>query len=271
VGNTKTIGGTAWQSGHVLGYSPMFKVTYAIGDFMGLSGKQQAALPRATSMALNNAMFDVREGWRKLIPLVFDRPVPLTLNAVLYKKSTPVTLTAEVFIREEITKGSPPARYLHAEVTGGPRRQKAFEKALARHPRTRAYYVPGKGAKLDAYGNVPSSVIGKILSQLAVRSDVYQNETLSSRYRRLRKQRKKGGGGSYFILAKNRGKLKAGVIYERMETAFGSAVRSVLYPVDSAPTYRVRFDPIGLTRKLFYDSFRARFHTEFERVMKLRG
>lgn len=235
-----------------------------------LSNAEKRQLPYALARALNDTAFETREAWKELVPRVFDRPTPLTMNAVLYRKATKQNaLTAEIFIRDEAHKGTPPVRYLSPEEHGGARRQKPFERLLARsHPRARQFYVPGRGLTLNQFGNVPAAIIQKILSQLQVRQDAAQNETAAARGRRIKRQRKKGGGGSYFILAQNRGKLRAGVVYERIETGFGSAVRSVLFPLDSAPTYRPRFGAIKLAHQIAAQRFPINFNKWMREAMR---
>lgn len=242
---------------------PMFAIKLDIKNFVaGMTELELKQLPFAASMALNNSMFAVRDGWKEEMLKVFDRPTPYTQNAVLYQKATKERLQAIVFIKNEASKGNAPNAYLAPEVYGGARRPKAFERALQRNPRTRKYFLPGLGMvnQLDQYGNIRASVYSKIISQLGARFDPLDNETTNSRARRLRKQRKKGGGGSYFILAQRRGKLRAGVVYERITTGHGSAIRSVLYGTDKAPVYRTRFNATELARRLFTASFADNFY-----------
>lgn len=237
------------------------------GRFVKDIDKRQ--LPFAVSKALNATAFLIRKDWQAEMPRVFDRPERLTVNAVLFKKSTKTKLFADVFIRDEATKGTPPSKYLLPEAEGGQRRQKGFERALSsKNPRARRFYVPGRGLKstLDKSGNVPRRIYGKILSQLQARGgDQSQNESVRKRASRLRRGRKKGGGGSFFILPVNRGRLKAGVIYERIGTGFGSAVRSVLFPVDQPPRYRVRFNARAITLR----SYNKHFPLELRKSVEL--
>ena len=243
----------------------MFKIEFDARQLSRkLSDVEKRQLPFALAGALNDTAFQTREAWKEIMPRVFDRPTALTLNAVLYKKATKQNaLTAEIFIRDEAHKGTPPVRYLSPEEHGGARRQKPFERALARfNPHARGFYVPGRGIQLNQFGNVPAGVIKKIMSQLQSAESVAgvtANETAVSRARRLKRQRKRGGGGSYFILAERRGKLRAGVIFERIESAFGTAVRSVLFPVNRAPTYQPRFGAIATARRLAAQRFPANF------------
>ena len=50
-----------------------------------------------------------------------------------------------------------------------------------------SYYVPGEFADLDQYGNIPGSVISKILTQLKLRRDASQNASGSQRSKAKRK------------------------------------------------------------------------------------
>jgi hypothetical protein len=64
--------------------------------------------------------------------------------------------------------GIVPERYLAAEIEGGQRREKASERALERMGilKPGMDVVPGADAPLDAYGNIPGSVMVRILSRL---------------------------------------------------------------------------------------------------------
>src|SRR5690606_17275008 len=109
-----------------------------------------------------------RETWKRTAQRVFDRPTRITVNSVLYAKATKDRLYADVFIRDEASGGTPPARYLLPEVEGGARRLKPFERLLQAQGVMPAgmFAVPGKGAQLDAFGNVPPSQVNQMLSQL---------------------------------------------------------------------------------------------------------
>lgn len=220
----------------------------------------EGSLPVYIAQALNFTAFDTRDALQADMQQAFDRPTQFTLRSPLVKQATQANLVSEVFIRNEASGGTPPSVYLLPEAQGGAREQKPFEfTAQAIRPTLgRKFYVPGKGAKLDPQGNIPSGVIKKIMSQLQISERFAghtSNESTTTRRRRLSRQRKKGGGGSYFILDKKRGKLLPGVVYERIGTGFGSAVRSVLFGVDSAPRYRQRFDILKQGAEIFSRTF----------------
>lgn len=237
---------------------------------------ERTQLPFAVMQAVNATAFEIRETWKRTAQRVFDRPTPLTMNAVLYQKATRQRLFATVFIRDEAHKGTPPAKYLQPQVEGGQRRLKGMERLLQGAnlmPQNR-YAVPGKGAPLDAYGNVKAGVVRKIISQSrAGREAGYvSNETDAARERRLRRQQKRGGGGSYFVLQKQRGKLMPG-IYERHVFGFGSAVKSIFVFV-TTPTYSARYNIYGLAQRQWNTLMPFYFNRELAKALetsKLRG
>lgn len=95
-----------------------------------LTALEQSQLPYAASQAANKVAYEIRERWKRQAPRVFDRPTPLTVNAAMYRKATKALPYAEIYLRDEAFKGTPPAKYLLAEVDGGQRRRKGFERLL---------------------------------------------------------------------------------------------------------------------------------------------
>lgn len=240
-------------------------VTIAV-DPAGVFGRQlsdleKSQLPFATMLAINRTAFDVRQGWAAEMPKVFDRPTPLTRRAVIYRKATKARPGAEIFLRDEAFKGTPPAKYLEAQVMGGTRRQTGKERKLAAAGLLPAghFVVPGSGAELDAYGNISLGQVNRILSQIGAQSDPTSNESDVSRGRRQRREgRKKGYSSQFFALKQRRGKLGAGV-YKRISFGrLGSAVQSVLRFVKSVH-YRPRYPIYGLAQRIFDRRFPANF------------
>lgn len=207
---------------------------------------ERQQLPFAVMQACNDTAFEIRETWKRTAQRVFDRPRPITTNAVLYAKATKDRLYADVFIRDEATGGTPPARYLLPEVEGGARRLKPFERLLMARGVLPAgmFAVPGRGVPLDAHGNVPASVISKVLSQLGARRDPLQNETAASRARR---RRRGAVERDYIYLERKRYRMLPG-IYELARTQFGGAVRSIFIFVRKV-AYRPRYDIFGLAQR----------------------
>ena len=222
-------------------------------DLLGrhFSALEKQNLDFAIVQASNKTAFEVREAWKRAAIRTFDRPTPLTVNAVLYRKATRQKPYAEIYLRDEASKGTPPAQYLRAQVEGGERRPKGMERLLmsAGLMPQGMFAVPGADAPLNQYGNVGSGQVRKILSQLraGLEAGYTSNESDAGRDRRLKRQRTRGGGGSYFVVRQQRGRLRPG-IYERIAFAQGSAVRSVFVFAKSA-VYDRRYDIFGIAEK----------------------
>lgn len=222
-----------------------------------------AALIRAA----NQTAWQIRGDWQEEARHVFDRPTTMTINAVVYEKATPQRPAAIVKLRDNATKGTPPVKYLLPQVAGGQRRMKAMERLLQRAgvmPEG-MHAVPGKGAPLDAHGNVPPGVVRRILSQMraGLEAGYTSNETDDGKAKRARREKKRGGGGSYFVVQEPRGSLLPG-IYERITFARGSAVRSIFHFVGSV-RYRERYDVMKVARNSFNDVFFDKLEVELSR------
>lgn len=236
---------------------------------------EQRNLPFAAMQAANNTAFAIRQRWAEVMPRVFDRPTPLTQRAILYRKATRSNLAATVYVRDEAFKGTPPSKYLQAQVHGGQRQLKGFERRLVAQGilPPGMFAVPGRGVQLDAFGNLPARLYNPILSQLGARFDPLQNETPVSRKRRTKREAKRGDSrGDFFALKHPKGGLRAGV-YQRVRTGFGSGVRSILIFVKRA-TYRPRFHIFQIAEKMYQRQFKFQFERELEKAVqtsKFRG
>lgn len=198
-------------------------------------------LQYAGMQASNTLAFGARSEWQREAQRVFDRPVALTINAAVYRKATRERPFAEVKIRDEASKGTPPVKYLLAEVQGGPRTYTRFERALraAGVLPQGMFAVPAKGVELDAFGNVPRGVHTRILS--ALRASPTGDNTSRRARQRARSQRGRTG---YFALSRGEGDLPAG-IYQRLAINFGSGATSVarlIFAFVRQPSYRPRYN-----------------------------
>ncbi len=232
-------------------------------------------LPFAVRQAVNATAFAVRQRWAEIAPKVFDRPTPFTVRSALYNKATKAKPFAEIFLRDEMGDGTAPAKYLASQVQGGARTRKGIEILLQARGVMPAgtFAVPGKGASLDAYGNIKRSQINQVLSQLGARRDALQNETDTSRGRRRRRSAKKGTrGGEFFAIKQKRGRMLPG-IYERILTGFGSTVKSLFIFVRTA-RYKPRFDIFGAAQKIYDRQLPFFFKRELDKAVqtsKFRG
>lgn len=233
---------------------------------------EREQLPFALRNATNKVAFELRDQWKTTAQRVFDRPRALTINAVLVNKAVKGQREyAEVFIRDEAHKGTPPAKYLLPNVEGGPRPVKPLERLLRQRGILPAgeFVVPGKGAELDAHGNIRASQITQILSQLGAQNDPLQNATPASNARRSKKRRR---GGEYFAPRRNdpnryrHAHLPLGV-YERIQTGFGSALRSVLHFVRQA-TYKPRYPIFDIAERQWNKLMPFHFNRELEKAVQ---
>lgn len=242
----------------------MFRIT--MDDFVlqrRFSDLERRQIPFAAVGALNDSMFAVVRSWRVGIQHEFDAPTPRTVNAVSYKKATRQDLFADVFLKgRDDVEGSPPARYLAPQATGGPREEKPFEHLLRQAGilGPDEYVVPARGFPLDAYGNVPGGIVTAILSDLQASSDPAARSTRASRAKRARR-RNINKRGVYFEsspkLSASQGRRQhlPRAIYQRTRFSSGSAIRMVFIIVQGPPSYRKRFDPRAFSERAFREAF----------------
>ncbi|MGV8959207.1 MAG: hypothetical protein ACOH1V_02310 [Stenotrophomonas sp.] len=228
-------------------------------------------LPFAIVQACNATAVEIRQQWATAAPRVFDRPSMMTRKAAQYRKATKQKLYADIYLRDEASNGTPPAKYLQTEVEGGQRRKKGFELLLQEKGvmPPGMFAVTGKGAQLDQFGNVRARQISQILSQLGARQDKLQNQSDTSATRRRAKRKR---GGEYFALQQKRGRLLPG-IYERITTAFGSAVRSI-FIFTSKANYSPRYNIFGLAQRSWDKLMPFHFNRELAKALetsKFRG
>ena len=242
---------------------------------------ERTQLPFAVMQAVNATAFEIRETWKTTARRVFDRPTPLTINAVLYSKATKQKLYATIFIRDEAHKGTPPAKYLQPQVEGGQRRLKGMERLLQGAnlmPQGR-YAVPGKGAQLDAYGNVKAGEVRKVISQLQAAGErgYVSNETDVSRRRRHRREDRTGASRSdYFVIRQKTGPLVPG-IWQRARTYSGASGHSgvwLVYAFVGRTQYSPRYNIYGLAQRQWNTLMPFHFNRELAKALetsKFRG
>jgi hypothetical protein len=174
-------------------------------------------LPFATSKALNDTAKLVRERTVATMRTVFDRPTPFTLNAFQIHPATKSNLTAKVEFKHERLG------YMRTQVEGGTRTLKRSESALKQRGIMRGgqYWVPGKGARLNQYGNISGGQIVQLLSvlQAGEMSSGYSANMTAKSAKTNRKPR------DYFAVTKKRGGLLPG-IYERQQTGAGFGAKT---------------------------------------------
>jgi len=224
----------------------------------------QQRIPSITRNALNDIAEDAVRAEQDKIRGVFDRPTPFTERSVVFPRHLRATkdrLEAVVQLRDE-SSGTPPAKYLLAEVRGGARSPKPFERRLRQMGIMRAdeFATIAIGYRRNAYGNLPGPTIVAILSQLSAFAEVgfRMNETNRSRARAGAKRKAR-----YFVPAEGSG-LRRGV-YERI----GNRVRAVLIFVRQ-PTYRKRYDfgqaTVAKAERVFAQYWMRHFYAELAKA-----
>jgi hypothetical protein len=146
-------------------------------DFQPLATELGETTPRqvpyAAAALLTALAGDVRTALVRDMPQVFDRPTDFTLRGVYTKGATKSKLEAEVYFPDSPEQaGKSKREYIRPGAQGAARRnQKKTEFLLTRIGALPAGWVtvPGRGATLDAHGNLAGSVYRQIINVLQIR------------------------------------------------------------------------------------------------------
>jgi hypothetical protein len=189
-----------------------------------------------------------------------DRPTPYTMNSLYIEQAKPGKLSGRVWVKGDSGKGTPATKYLLPNVEGGDRGMKRFERALylAGVLPNGMYAVPGKGARLDAYGNMSRGQIVQVLSWFAAFGEQgYRANMTDKGRRRLAAGTKKRPvrGIEYFVVRSQSGGLKQPGVYQKRRFGFGDELRPILIFVDGAPNYERRIDWYGVGQRVISERF----------------
>lgn len=213
---------------------------------------QKKHLPRATLDAVNTTGRYMYGALRAEMNEVFDRPTRWALTAVQINQARLERPVLYIWINEDPNKGTPGSKFLKAQLEGGERRHKRFERALIMRGLMPAsmFAVPTKVAPVDAHGNVPASFVVRILSDLQAFGE--------QGYRANRRGTRRGARRSnYFFVPYRNDKAKKPGIWWHMPNG-------MLMPVfifTRSPRYARRYDFYGVARRA-YDRVALRFMTE---------
>lgn len=229
-----------------------------------LADVKDKQLPFATSLAINRTAQKVKLKQEHEIRDVFDRPTPFIQNSQFIKYSNKRNLTATVGVKDfSFGKGVPAVKTLLAEIGGGERRLKRFERALRSAGVLPNGYmiVPGEAADIDQYGNIKGSQIVKILSYFrAFQEAGYKANSTEASRAKLAKSTKSRRGVSYFVGAPGDGKSPLG-IWQRIYSNFGTAIRPIMIFVKST-----NYDPIYDFKFVAESTVQKEFDREFIRA-----
>lgn len=233
----------------------------------------------AASQAINDVAFKVRAAEQAEMDARFDRVTPYIRRSIRVDMANPETLVARVSPKYMGGKGVEPQKILQAEVFGGPRRQKASEKALQRVGILPSGYsiVPGEACPLDQYGNIKGSFLVQLISYLqAFGEQGYRANMTDKRKSNLAKAGRTASGYKtlngvvYFV---SYGRLRGG---RTNHLAPGIWSKTGIHGVDVKPilmfvragNYASRFDFFGVGEKEIARSFRPAFTARLDAALR---
>jgi hypothetical protein len=221
------------------------------------SGQKQVKF--ATRLALTRTGQKTLEAEKREMRDVFSNPTPYTMSSLYLRPATATNLSAEVKLKDFAGKGTPAAVFLAAQIKGGMRGQKRFERALqsidALPPGYRV--VPGAGAKLDAYGNISRGQIVQILSYFNTFPEAGYKANMSDKRRAaLARGTARQQGYTYFV-GRPGDRLPLG-IYQRVSFSRGTAIRPILIFVRWA-VYEAVFDFQDVAQRTIDREFASEF------------
>lgn len=237
----------------------------------------------AAVQALTRTALAVRDAEQREMRDVFDRPTPFTLNALFVEPATMAKPVARVGIKDNVGGARPATSWLRWQVFGGLRTPKAFERLLMQAGAMRSddRAVPGRFARLDAYGNWSRGQLIQVLSQLRIESSSGSSRSLprfSFDDRGQDRRRKQGvikrayqrAGGQFVAFPNGRGRLLPG-IYMVRDTAFGRTdPKPVLLFVSKAEYEAGRFDFPFVARKAIERNLQPELQRAMQQVLQRR-
>lgn len=215
--------------------------TNSAAVMLGLRQLREQRIPLAMMDAANATGRYIHAALRSEMQQVFDRPSPWALGGLRFKLATARVPVVSIWLEEFGGKGIAAAQFLAAEIEGGQRKHKRFEKALIGRGLMPSgmYAVPGRMAPLDQYGNVPGSFIVRMLSDLqAFGEQGYRANRAGSR-RGARKT-------NYFFVPPPGSRLPPGVWWHLPNGLLGSVFLFV-----SKTAYRKRYDFYGVGQRAY--------------------
>jgi hypothetical protein len=234
----------------------------------------------AAMLALNGTGFAARADLQAEMARVFDRPTPWVLRSVDVVPATRDNLVVTIRLAYRGGKGVDPNNVLQAEILGGPRKTKRFERALQKAGVMLPGYfaVPGSACPLDAFGNIPGSFIVRLLSYLqAFPEQGYRANATAKTIKRLAKRGKTERGfktirGVEYFVSHGKGErsgkqqqLPRG-IWQR-SGIHGSDTKPVLLFV-RAPRYKARFDMAGTIERTVERELLPRYSQALARAVE---
>ena len=240
-----------------------------------LRGLSDSKIKTAMISAINQGAYAGAKAAGDEIRSVFNSPTPWIQKSRRYWKATKDKPEARIDLDFWGNKqGVSSEDVLRAEIMGGQRKLKRFERALARIgilPAGMAV-MPGSAAKMDAYGNMQAGQINQILSYFRAFGEQGYKANMTDKGRaRLGRDNKRSGvkGYQYFVLKKRVGRLPPG-IYQRFQFASGSSVKPVMI-FSGIPSYQPRLGFYPAAEKAALERIRESFPGFLSQMLQERG
>lgn len=219
------------------------KISDDMDDALADLRRLGAGAGKAQAQVVNELARHAQAQLKQEASSVFDRPTPFTLNAFSIQYARPSQPEASVWVKDEksgSSKGLAPEDWFEPQVSGGERAFKASERLLRAKGILPAgmQIAPGKGARLDAYGNMSRGHIMQLLSGLKVFDRAGSDHNASD----SRRSKAKGHEDAFFVI--RRGSRAIGIAERR-----GKQMQMVLMFI-RPPHYAPRFDFHGVVRKV---------------------
>ncbi len=213
-------------------------------DFVqGLDDVGRKQIPFALALALTRTAQEAQKQQEFALRQDLDRPVPYTLRSLFVSpaKAKDAVPTAIIGFKDSRGANLAAARYLIANVEGGTKNDKRSEAALRKRGILPSGYqvVPGRGAKLDRYGNQTRREVNRVLKAIGPDG--------------------KGKGTNFFTLPPRFG--RPGGVFERISN--NKKLRPVMIFVRN-PRYSVRYPFFDINEKVF----RSRLQRNFGRSLQ---
>ncbi|WKZ15442.1 MAG: hypothetical protein QY317_16220 [Candidatus Jettenia caeni] len=170
-----------------------FKVSFDIQKFVNkMSDLEKKHVPWAVKETVNHVASIIYKKTKEAIPPAFQDPTPLTLDSVFVRPAEVDSAKAFAYVgfKDWLTKGIAPNKYLAPSVYGGDRNKKRSEASLERKGLLKSdeYLAPGKGLRLNQYGNVSGPTMVQILS--AVGGFTESGYLMNRSYRSVKRNKK---------------------------------------------------------------------------------
>lgn len=203
-------------------------------------------VPFAASKTINAVAQKVLEAEQHEMRDVFDRPTPYTMNSMRVIRSTKQRLVSVVEFKENNAFGNRPAsKYMSPSIKGGSRRMKGFELLLRNAGVMPDGYraVPGRGLKLDAYGNVRRGDIIRIISYFrAFPERGYKANITDRRRAQLKRGTRTKFGMEMFVGRPADGRLPFGIWQRDTARAWGASRLRPIFLFVGWTQYEAIFD-----------------------------